>query len=368
MWRTDRSRYELGLECKRARYYQYHFNGTGIVPHAASVPQVSGHSVHAGLAALVTSGDIEAAVAAALDAYQREVSERGFASIEDAMLAYKLAEQRGLCEALVRGWHRVRYPVWTEEYELVMLPQTAYVEIEDTVALAPGIELMVRADCVARRRFDGAIHIFNWKTDAYWATRRDLQDYWDHSVARLSEMLSVEARLGEPVEAVVMELLYKGREYKGENTSPLVRGFANSDTGEVSYEYQRGAKWRAVKAWEQPGGVKSWIDKMPLEVLQAQFTQTMPLMRDSGRIESLKRQWISEEQHWLRLGAVLSYAHHQSDNELDRLAPQNFHHCHRFADYPCPYVRCCFGNGPEEHIANGFYVPRSAHHPQEFEV
>lgn len=52
---TDRSRYSLGLaQCQRARFWEYHAEGSGIRRKSQELPLATGIAVHAPLADLLT--------------------------------------------------------------------------------------------------------------------------------------------------------------------------------------------------------------------------------------------------------------------------------------------------------------------------
>ena len=373
------------------------------------------------IAELLADKSVDEAVAGALAGFDAELTARGAANVEDDMAKEMIAENRAIIEALGRAWARVRLPQFNEEFEVVQINGFPYIEYESTVMLSPRVQLMVRPDCVARRREDGALMIFNWKTMSY--VPLDWTENWDHSTPRLSEVLAVEHELSEEVESVVMEGMYIGAKRDNAHSTPLVwtwkctpaakanwkmnaleaviYDFLAQTEGDVWYTWQIAellsldeeevrancrlpyaklnrpevtilaheyrSAWEKVAAWELPGGVAHWIGALPPEVLTAQFIRTVPLMRDSERMASWRRQAVSK----MTMTAASDAICRQSGNDpavLDEHFAQNNEHCHRYSNSPCQFVPFCFKSSVAEQPFENGYVWRWPHHSTEEQV
>ncbi len=409
--RFDRSRLAAYQSCPRKRYWEYEHLGTGISPKAHSVPLLTGIALHEVMAKVASGFGVEDALAEALAAHGEAIAERGLDIDGNADVIMVVTEQRAIIEGLARAWVRARKPLFDAEYEVVLLPdvepqggppnqQGPYIEREDIATLAPGVELMVRADLVVRRRLDGALGIIDFKSFGYVPS--DWEAVWDHSTPRLSQVLGVEARMGEKVEFVCVEGMYKGYKIskgkeKGLLQSPLICGYMNDDKDKFEWDSElasgcancghRAHKgkgcteqfcqcrnhsyWNKFRVWNEMG-VAEWVEKcLPEAACAAQFVTTTPLVRDQGRLDSWVRQAVSIETGVARDRDTVNQFKFGSGEwvaALDQCFPQHFGHCHAFNGSPCPFVKVCFESMPDqEPLETGSYVARRPHHSTEVE-
>lgn len=158
--------------------------------------------------------------------------------------------------------------------------------------------------------------------------------------------------------------------------------------------------WQSWPVWEQPGGVKAWIDlldqsmmamsaydstvgmepremgwKSPAQALG--FTTTHPLdevflppitvFRNDDDLRDLVEQMEAQERRIAESVTTVEAA--TSDDERRSLLNQHFPQTRRACEYPstCPYVKLCYG-GEEirrEPLTGGLYRRRVVNHPRE---
>lgn len=342
----SRSSHEDFTRCPRRGYYRYLYNGSGFDSRTPSIHLLIGLGVHKGLEILLkTNGDIEAAISA-----QKE---------EWASLAkdHQIPEEtEHLIEALVRGWYRACWPTFIEQFEILM------VEEEVKALLAPNITLNARADAVIRDRETGAIYVLNWKTSG---SISDWNKQWEDEVQAWTEALVTEAVLGAPISGVIFEGLYKGTYREGRNHSPLIYGWKLPLGGgrEIfSARYKRYTKeepWIKFPVWASSlpveGGIRGWVDWLPLDVLREQFVRSTPILKNDRVVENWVRQVVRRETDIDRML--------QEDvPEADR---EDFftQHFSKINCGGCPFRKVCkLQTTIEEMIANGDLVRRVDHH------
>lgn len=372
---TSRSAVSTYQQCNRRRYWAYEApNGTatpGWERRKLAIPLVTGIYVHEGLEHALKGEAPTTAAGHAKAAYLTEVAGRGLAVEEGTDEAAVIEEQAAHIEALVLAWCRVRLPKWQEEYEVIE------VEVEDRVELSEDVTLAVRADAIVRRKYDHRMFVVNFKTVAQ-ADERWLRG-WEVDMQLMTELLAAERRHGHVFGGVIIEGLIKGRRMPEKDnvgtvtgyrdTTPLLYGYkvdANPplQPPEYGWEYTRRKGWYRFPVWKEswatsiPGqsALDYWINWLPAEVVEAQFTVVPPIMRDEARIESKVRQIVGIEED---IAAGLRMV--DQEGMLDRYFPQNEHSC----VYPsrCAMYDLCFtSNVSDDPSGSGLYQPRKDHH------
>lgn len=358
---TDRSRIECAQKCLRKRYWEYEYQGRGVVPlQAESVALCIGSAVHAGINALP---DVDAAI--------RAVGfELGPLLADDRCLEYL-----SLSQALVYAWNVERLPKLVEEYEILSSEQE-----EEPFDIGSGVMLMVRTDKILKRRSDGAVFVWNAKTtkicDDKW------RKLWEFDPQTLSECLPVEKRLGRPVDGVLIEGIQKGMELEYPQgsgnkyyNSPLIWAWENGGAWTPRYEWtdesgthRLGKGWTKKAIWrEYPLGVEGWVNYLKInhpQVLTEQFCPLPPILRSAWQVEKWKRQTSWNE---LNIQHMARYAQ-TAPPELqmvDVLFPCESGHGNCLWPSPCPYIPLCWMNeSPDNRAA---FVPRTANHEAERE-
>lgn len=389
----DRTRCESRDKCLRSRWYGFEVGGRGVEPLVASVPLSTGIAVHHGLALLLQGSDVANAVKDALAVYSHEVTAAGVATIpgESTPQQLVIAEQQALCEALIRGWAIVRLPKLLADYTVEM------VERELSYDLSPELKLLVRCDAVLRRRSDGQLFVWDFKTASSCDQRWRLRFRYD--TLTLSQVLPVEQHFGELCGGVVIEGLVKGSrsEYpKGsgvwQQSSPLIYGWRSADGSDWQsrYEWQCSAEhWTKGKrpalcpggkthklsgyykapVWKEfEGGVKGWIEHLLTvdpQLLEEQFVELPAILRSDWEVEEWKlttthvEAIISQHAQW-----VNELEKHGGDTRmaLARLFPKN---TSGGACQWCAFNGVCWGGATVDDPT--MFKSRSFNHPEEAE-
>ncbi len=393
---VDRTRIIQYRRCPRSRYWMTEYQGIGIVPKALSIPLTTGTHVHAGADPLFRNAmagqelDIEAAVAVGLDGYWRDVTARGFDLEENEVAAEVAKEQAALTEALIRLMGMKVVPwLLADGYKILA------VELECEWEIAPGLVMMGRPDAVMLHEPTEEIHLLSLKTKKSWDSRADKAN--SHDDQGISETVCFEADNkeawekytelgfnGRKVQAVVMPHLLKGDRRKDKVTGqytqacPLIRGWRQENRGETrhahSYQWKDefgtrklamngGSKWESFNAWEQPGGVKWWMEQLATGTIQPEAGDPLaqsvmiptPYYRQEADIESWKEQVRQQE---IEISCHLELP-------LDTVFPQYRHSCHYPGD--CSYLDLCYGppQMAEDPMATERFMWRIPHHELE---
>jgi hypothetical protein len=288
-----------------------------------------------------------------------------------------------------------------------------------------------KADALLREKDTGDLYLQSFKTTGEWDSRKDSAGM--HDIQGLSELCAVEHRLSEwwewmqhtdpedPTEyslkakreipapmfdylrsckeppkimGIRMEHLLCGPRKEAKRGSgqkvqysPLIRGYCKEgitpDMNEFAYKFQwddefgthrLGKGWVGLNFWEQPGGVRAWIDLLASgevqadlgDALEGEYVLPIPYYRQAEDAEDWLQQMIAEELR--KFEAVQRLNACKSDNErrfvLNTMLPQFRHSC----DYPksCPMTFLCFDPGyAEAPLGSGMYKKREPHHEAE---
>jgi hypothetical protein len=121
---------------------------------------------------------------------------------------------------------------------------------------------------------------------------------------------------------------------------------------EYSFDYKPGFK--RTPTWAMAGGVKSWVNNMPENILANQFPLTPRIFVDNALVESFFKQRLNREEE------ITGFF---GNEDLDRVFPQKFDQCQPSFGYPCQFKKLCFGH-VEDPLKEGF-VWREPHHESE---
>ncbi len=396
---VDRSRIISYQRCHRQRYWQYEYQGKGVVPKALSIPLTTGTHVHGGAEHLLRvamehsspmGGDIEDAVAIGLEGYWRDVTARGFDLEENEVAAEVAKEQAALTEVLIRLFGMRVLPWLLEDgYEILGVEQECEWEI------APGLVMMGRPDAVMLHKPTEDIHLLSLKTKKNWDSRADKAN--SHDDQGISEAVCYEASYpGEKVQAVVMPTLLKGNRRKDEKTKqytqncPLIHGWRQENRGQTGYAHSYqwkdefgtrklamngGSKWESFRAWEQPGGVKWWMDLLATGTIQPEAGDPLaqsvmiptPYYRQEADIIHWKRQIASQEKKIADSMEKVSIS--KNEDELSLILDEDFNQEKVSCHYPgdCSYLDLCYGPPQlaEDPLATERFMYRIPHHEAE---
>jgi hypothetical protein len=426
--RFDRSRSICYQECHRRRFLNYHEGGMGIVPSKLYVPFSTGSWTHHGLAMLLSGKGIEEAVFTAVTEYRNEILKRGLQLNMGEDASYLANEQCALVEGMLRAYEKVRLG------ELLGTFEVLEVEREDEWKMAEWdgkddlkdydeyhLILMARPDALLLERVSGDLYIQSFKTSASYDRRTAGEA--NHDVQGLSEVAATEARLykrwnelltarppavvgsktdvmllSRPspprIAGVRMEYIIKGRrdEYPEgsqhyEQYSPLIRGYMKEGIRAPELGWKREWKdpdgktrkldyrtWKPFHAWEQPGGVKAWIELLATgtvqpeagEALSSQFVCPVPYFRDEDDVRNWYEQTVYQEREIAAHLVAVDNAN--GEGERQSLLNQYFPQYRRSCDWPspCAYIDCCYStNVGKDPIGSGLYREREPHHTTE---
>ena len=361
----DRSRVVTDWKCKRRRYLNYEYDGTGLQPGTTAYELYFGTAIHDALEAIAvmhTKGGItiDEIAAAAHDQLYAALSQHSQG--EDDLLYAK--EQAILAEGLVRGFYKYAWPRITDVYPtIITMEQEIAYEID-------GMTFMSKPDLLVATSDDAIVYI-EYKTTGYKNDK--WLNSWRYNPQIHSAMKVINETQGIELAATIVQGLYKGYESYGKQTSPFCYAYARAGQPpfyepELSYVYKAGFKKFPV--WELEGGLKKWVDDMPEEVLAEQFPQVPPVYFDTNIAEAFFRQAVIREkeiqfsEEILRLEGVDENA---KATMLDHVYPQNFEACAPSFGPGCPFLRVCHGNCGVSPYELGFKA-REPHHTTEIEA
>jgi hypothetical protein len=309
----DRSRVEAREECPRLRFLGYDFDGDGLDSEEASLPLLSGIAMHAAFARLLAGQPLEAIVESVISDYVAEINARGLYGLEVTKTIIK--EQSALLEGMLRVWAVVRMPIILDEYDVVSIEQTWDWE------LSPGLVQRIRMDVILRRKDDGLLFIFDFKTMKYPSELFEKQK--EHDLQTCLYVQALKERTGEPVGGVLYEGLIKGRfakettqsvPWSGQKVqlSPYTMAYAlKSDIGAIyqtDYTNRKGfRKVRIVDEMSQKDWVENYLLAGGAGMISPNelFVSMPPVMPTPFELARIKQQVIREEtQYHDQLGTI----------------------------------------------------------------
>jgi hypothetical protein len=376
----DRSRCVDDWICHRRRYLRTEYGGRGLAPvtrtHALALGSVVHELFECAFKAHLEAGTLDTAMG--LAATLQEACDTVLPPFVESLRATgatpdRASEQAALAEGLFRGWFAARWREFHETYEVLG------VEVE---CLYPhdGCIFASKPDLVVRRRADGTVWYWEWKTTSN--VRDSWFKQWNYDIQFLAGALGVQATLGLEITGVIVQGLYKGYERENasgvkEQYSPLCYVYAR-EVGtvhgvevEYSLETQRGKGWHKVGTWVDPGGVAAHVERLHTlapDTLLAQFPQTPPHFIHAERLRTLLRQRAMRERDIALASADILVAQSHGHAELaaldlDVYFPQSFNACAPAFGSPCPFRDVCHvASIGEDPLASGLYDWRVPHH------
>lgn len=350
----DRSRTTTDWTCRRSRYLNYELDGYGIVPEAEAYALAFGTAIHEALASIAIHHRDSLTINIDNIAQATGAAVMDFLSTAGKPTEY-VKEQSTLAEGLVRGFYAHVWPRVIATYPKILA-------IEQEMSYKYGRTLfMAKPDLVVADK-EGGVHYLEWKTTS--SNKEDWINSWDKAIQLHATTRAIEAALGEPIVAVHVIGLYKGWLSYGKQSSPLCYAYKRNGSppfskDEISYEYKGG--FRRSPVWELPGGVKSWVEGMPEEVLANQFPTTPPIFINDSQVEAFFRQRNIREQEIDIAKGMLAVADDEAREAiLDTAFEQDFSKCKPAWGSSCPYQIICHGHVPEP-LKAGF-TRRQPHH------
>ena len=390
MWQFDRSRALTFQACPRKRWWEFHYNSTGIQRVRKSLPLQFGSAFHEGAESLLANeGGDKAAERAG------EYIDRAFSSekieLEEGYASYGAREQHVIAEALVRAWEAQCGLAFRQQFEVIEI------EREGRALVAPDVELLYRPDGLVRERLTGDYYLVSWKTASTFtqatinSMRVDMQS--------MSEVFGVQSDHPDiQIEGVLYIPAVKGQrrfdKYLGFKTQSTHLAYcwrrdgATEEDAEFAWTYEyitedTGKSTKLGKGFRKylvdegyPGGVKGWVEALArqeitprhINALEQVFPQSLPVHREQWEIDSWKRQIVSQEKRIeQRVRAVEAAAMTGGEayaETLDREFPQHTRSCYDYASQ-CPFYECCFVPAvASDPLASGLYQVRLSNHPE----
>lgn len=362
----DRTRTVVDWGCKRARYYGYEYNGRGIVKDGSSLDLAIGLVIHDAMAAIATftqKGE-PVPIDHIADAAFRQIYDNITESAQDGVIESDIQnfanEQASLTEGLIRGFFKHVWPRLMIDY-----PHIEAIEQEMTYTLGGGFKFMTKPDLIVANKENELVYLEYKST----SSKKDkwIQS-WDTAVQLHSSIMATEETLGIRPAYVQIVGLYKGYESYGKQNSPFCYAYKKLGnppftTDQVQYEYKAG--FRRYPTWEEAGGVKAWVEKMPDNILTDQFPMTAPIMVDEDLVRDFFAQRLVRERE-------IASAFDPDNPDVDeyeimsRVFPQTFEKCVPAYGWVCPFRKLCFGHVADP-LSEG-YVLRTPHHQQELDM
>jgi hypothetical protein len=349
----DRSRAITDWKCERKRYYEYEYGGRGIVPDNTALELYMGTAIHDGLAGiayqhshgvvdidtLATAGRQQMAQALLIDL-------NGEVEAEATQFAN---EQAALVEGLLRGFYKFVWPKLMAQYPIIVAVEQEMIYKHDNMIF------MSRPDLVVKDN-EGSCFYIEYKSTS--SKREEWVNSWNTAVQVHSSIRAIEATTGEKVTGVVIQGLYKGFQSYGKQSSPFCYAYHKGGTppfssSETIYEYRSGFK--RIPTWELDGGVKTWVEGMPENVLAEQFPQTPPIFVRDDLVDSFFKQRAGREQEIELANELLKMVEDEEDKTalLNSAYNQNFEQCQPSFGHGCPYRMLCHG-GVDKPLEHGF--------------
>lgn len=356
----DRSRVTTDWTCPRKRYWQYEFNGTGVVPAHTSLELYMGTTLHDGLAAIASTHptvDIDLIATTAREQMLSSLLESTNGTEEEVTFAH---EQAALVEGLLRGYYAHAWPRLISSY-----PQILEIERE-MLYEHNGLTFMAKPDLILS---NGDGWYIEFKSTS--SKKQNWVDSWSTAVQLHSTCRAIEQTTGKKPVGVIVQGLYKGYESYGKQNSPFCYAFAREGNPpfverQIRYDYAPGFK--RTPTWTMPGGVAQWVANMPAELLGEQFPQTPPIFIKDDLVDAFFAQRSMREQEIALATNIMRSLNNDPiacSNIMDTAFPQRFDQCHPYFGRPCSYLKLC--HGPRVDPLSAGFVARTPHHQLELE-
>lgn len=349
----DRSRVTTDWTCPRKRFWNYEYKGKGIVENNTSFNLYFGTILHDGLSAIARGFDIEEISKLAYESILQTLTENSTGAEEEVNYAF---EQATLIEGMLRGFYKSVWPRIQDEFPIILCIEEEMRYDHD------GLTFMSKPDLVVADRNDNVTYI------EYKSTSSKSEGWvngWSTAVQLHSTIKAVKATRDLDVSQVLVQGLYKGTNSYGKQSSPFCYGYFRKgqppfSTDQIEYQYKAGFK--RVPVWEMAGGIKSWLEGMPDEVLSEQFPQVPPIFINEEMINTFFVQRSFREAE-INMATQMIGTSIEMDGVMDVAFPQKFDSCSSYYGRNCEYMRICFG-GVTDPLNEGYEV-REPHHELE---
>lgn len=341
--------------CRRMRYLEREWGGTGLVPIHEGWALLYGNICHKALEELAKTGRID---------YSKV---RAKVQAESKAAGMDLINQRdwtALTLGTLQCLEQTVWPLLMAEYEI--LGTEKWIEYK----VASGFLFRARQDLLLRNKFDGHILLLDYKTTS--STKPQWIKSWAKSVQLHSSMYALRQSEGINVDRALIIGLYKGYkdDRKGLQRSVFNYGYVNREFGmtpEYSVEYKRGRGWEMFSPLEEFEDYSQWLSMLPRETVAEQFPQTAPIMLREDIAETWFRQQLIREREVDEAAQLLQEVTTVAaiDAILDKYFRQNFSKCEPAYGFDCSYKDICWiPTVKADPLASGLFK----RHTMEFEL
>lgn len=351
---VSRSAIVTRKQCEMKRYLQYEFRAGGIQPKdftqqagkisLAALPKVRGAIFH-NLSLAIVQG--------AQPSDWQPLLEQQIDLLPDQIKAQQLV----LIRRAMRGWEIVRGAQWRQDFDVISAEESWQ------WPLTPNVSEPLRMDKILRRKDDGALGIFDYKTmgsaDPNWVHRMELSDQTHLYVQALKEH-SNEWTLGICYDGVVI-----GKIKDGLQRSPFVVGYEKN--GKISPKWSAGSQIRDLSSYSD----EKWLDWIQgTDGLNDLYLTTGFLSPPTEVMLHTKASIGRAEEEWLdRVKQVENVRALEGEDSAEfrqslALIEKNPDQCLKYGvDYACPFVGQCWHGWPIDEQ----FEPRINHHQDEGE-
>jgi len=320
----------------------------------------------------------EAQMAAAVD----EVLKLGLSdNVERAGWSKIINRQVTLAESMVRAWLITRLPYFLRNYELIA------VEGEEQSEISKGLVFMQRKDSIWKNKEHGTYHAMEFKTSGN--NSQNFVNSWHYDLQQITHLLNFRDKYASDPKSVLLEIVYKGRKYNGENVGALVSGYkreildADGNLAEMEYDwvYARcktkgwNKFWICDEDFGEPDKSASeiWLNQvLDFETLKDHCLEA-EIKHKPGRIEK----WLNQSRREFAAvrDGLVQLQTTETDEEFEAMADILFPALEEkdsctpyFGAKSCTFLDVCHGQDEMRHLKETQgYTPREPHHPGEFD-
>ena len=380
---TDRSRQTTFQKCPRARFWSTVYGGWGIQPTVPDLDMELGKGIHAGVASLLDTGELEQSLEGA--ALGLAASLQGFypSQLVNAYLQ--------LCEGLLRAFYAIWYPKIRAKFRIIGQAEqemTAWLNGQEA-----GISHMSRPDAVLREKSSGEYGVWSIKSTGF-EDDAELELEYRTDTQGMAEMWAAEKFFETKMSWSQLLFIHTGRKEQTEDgtihVSPAYQGWYKDDgLGSVQLAHcywwkdGQGKKKGLGQAWKRfnvaemyQGGISQWIYDLaagkiqpeagnPLESL---FFLPPAFYRREESIEEWRLSTFYQEERIKNISEVYHderVTEDHKDTILLSSFPQHRASC-IYMRRKCGFYQLCHGTAgeAEDPFQHGFKW-REVNHPQE---
>lgn len=346
MHRISRSAISTRKQCEMKRYLQYHLRREGV--------QVKGEKNLDNNPSLLVKvrGQLFHEISLAII--------QGFGRKEWQDLLQKSSTDLGLSplqSTLIRramiGWEMVRGKWWNEHFDVVSA------EHAWSWPITPTIHEPLRMDKILKRKDDGRIGIFDYKTmgavTPNWIEKMEMSDQTHLYIQALKE------RLEQPILGICYDGVILGKNVKGIQKSPFVTGYQKN--GKISAVWSKESESIDLSSYPDEKWLE-WILKHD-KVLEELYCTTNFLHPQPEMLLHTKNSVGRAEEEFMSRVEMIevireTYGEHSPQYvQIMNLMEKNPEQCLKFGvGHACPFVLQCWQGFPIEDQ----FEPREDHH------